>query len=203
MMLQKLSDDCPDITVRRMDGQERSYIVKIGDTVIPKLPGRDWSREIHISEEHSVVVKIDCDSMPQCRNEVVFWKEKLDDRDRKYFAEPLGWGITSQLSKRWISNTKTELREVKCFWSVQRLIAGARPGNNDAIWYQLRDIVAKYGIGDFSSRQFKVDSVGDAVIHDYGVFTKLDGFHSPLPSKTIPDSPHTVLKRRNTLEKVF
>lgn len=209
----KLSDKCPDVSVRRKNGTDDEFVVKVNGEVIPEMENTgDWSRHIFLAPKHGVVIKIDEDYYAQSRNEIVFWTERVKSRDKKFFAPVLGWGTTSLKIWGWKHGRgKSVKKEKRVFYCVQEYIAGAKEVSQysgkrkDKVkdeYYFLSEIVIRdYGMSDFHLRQVKVNNRGRVKVHDYGLFGEYDT--RDLPSERIPVSAKTAARNMNKiLEKI-
>lgn len=210
----KLSDKCPEVSVKRKPGTDDEYIVKVNGEIIPiQYNEGGWSRHIFLAPQYGVVIKIDEDYYAQSRNEVVFWTERVKGRDKRFFAPILGWGTTSVKVWGWRHGSNHNVKKQKrVFYCVQEYIAGAKEydaytGNRrkkvDEEYGFIADIVVQdYNMSDFHFRQLKINSKGRIKIHDYGLF-HIDLDTSDLPSDRIPVSANVAARNMNKiLEKI-
>jgi len=97
------------------------------------------------------VIKLDAratnDWAEQGEREVEFYLNELDDCDKDYFLEPMGWGVATQVT--WRKGTKNAEGEPlrPRFWIMQHYVDFTFP-EGEEIPYGLSEIIEKYNLWD-------------------------------------------------------
>lgn len=123
--------------------------ILINDRPVPKavLTG---ARGKYVDTELGVIVKIDGHGLAQAKWETVVWFDLLEEADRRHFVPIVAYG------RNWVMQPVTTFGKTYVH-------------SFDDVVEQAKDLFDLYGIGDFSSEQFKPSECGELLIHDYGV----------------------------------
>ncbi len=112
----------------------------------------------HIYRWNEFVIKIEVESMSQCRGEFHTWN-KLDEKDRQYFAE------TFSLDYLWIKNRKVPFT-IQEYIDIDHLYID----HDTNEWEEtIERLARKYDLIDLRAFNVAIDKNNNMRIFDYGI----------------------------------